>query len=550
MLDETVSDVRPALSLLLAAVGVVLIIGCANVAGLLLARANGRLPEVALRTALGASRFRVVRQLLTEALLLASAGGAAGILVSVVLLRVGTQLIPSDLPRVYNAVIDGRVLAFAVLLSVSTALIFGLLPAWRTSQVDPANALREGGLSTTSGRRPNRLHQALVIAETALGFMLLIGSGLLIRSMINVLVIEPGFDTRHTVSFDIALTNARYPDPSKTLFFDKLLPQLAALPGIERVSAAHPLPIYWPSSSWASFTIPGHLNSPDDLPGAITAVTEPGYFETLSIPLLRGRTFTAHDNSLKSAPVAIINQSFARRFFSGEDPIGHYFVPQVNGPGERAIGREIVGIVGDTRTGDIWNPYQPEFFLPYVQDPTHQRPLVVMKVIGDPLSYENAVQRIVSNIDKDAPIFRYRTLTDDIGIQAAQPRFEAALVSGFAIIALSLAAVGLYAVLSYIVAQRTRELGLRMALGASRFDILRLVLQRGLMLASIGIGIGGLASIFCTRLITELLFRVAPLDRSVFLAVTFVLIFVSLLAALAPALRAVNVDPMRTLREQ
>src|SRR5580704_2985182 len=226
LLDKAVSDIRPALSLLLAAVGVVLLIACANVAGLLLARANGRRPEVALRTALGATRPRVLGQLLLEALLLSLAGGAAGILVSFALLRAGLRFVPSDLPRLYDVTVDGRVLAFAILLSAGTALIFGLLPAWRMSQLDPANSLRDGRLGMTSGRRRNRLHHALVVAETALGFTLLIGSGLLIRSMINILVIDPGFDTKHTVAFDVSLTNKRYPDPSKVPFYEKLLPQL------------------------------------------------------------------------------------------------------------------------------------------------------------------------------------------------------------------------------------------------------------------------------------------------------------------------------------
>jgi predicted permease len=547
LLDEAVSDVRPALWLLLAAVGIVLLIGCANAAGLLLARANGRRAEVAVRTALGASRVRIVRQLLMEALLLALGGGAAGIFLSFVLLRVGIRQIPSDVPRLYNIGLDGRVLAFAILLSAGTALVFGLVPAWRMSQLDPVHALRESWPGMTSGRERNRLHHALVVVETALGFTLLIGSGLLIRSTINILVIEPGFDTKHTAAFDVALTHTRYPDPTKVLFFDKLLPELAALPGVGRVSSVHPLPLHWPGDSWARFTIPGHTDSPDNLPGAITAVAAPGYFETLSIPLIRGRTFTEHDNLANSAPVAVINRSFARRYFPGQDPIGRYFVPQVDGP---AVGREIVGIVGDTRTGDEWNPYQPEFYLPYAQDPTHQRPLVVMKVAGDPASYENAVREIVAKIDKDAPVFGYRTFTDEVDKQAAQPRFEAALVSGFAGIALLLSALGLYAVLSYLVAERLRELGLRMALGASRSDILQLVLGRALTLAGLGIGIGVATSIFTTRLITGILFRVAPLDRAVFFAAALTLIFVSMMAALAPALRAANVDPMRMLREQ
>ena len=555
LLDQEVSDVRPALTLLFAAVGIVLIIGCANVAGLLLARANGRRPEVALRTALGASRIRVVRQLLVEALLIACAGGAAGILASFALLRAGLHLIPEDLPRLYNLGIDGRVLAFAALLSACTALIFGLLPAWRMSKSDPATALRDGGFTTTSGRHRNCLHHALIVSQTALGFTLLIGAGLLIRSLFNVIHIDPGFDTTRTVYFDVALTNKLYPVPGKARFIERLLPEIAAIPGVERASAGHPLPILWGSGTGTDFTIANHPNPPDQLPNAGAGVVMPGYFETLSIPLLRGRTIAAHDNDPKAPPVAVINQTFARKYFPHEDPIGQYFTPKFENGYEVVIGRQgvalqIIGIVGDTRVNDMWDPYQPQFFLPYAQDPGHQRTLVVMKVAGDPGAYENTVRRIVATMDSDHPVFNYRTFADSIGVQAAQPRFEAVLVSGFAGIALLLSALGLYAVLSYIVSERISELGLRLALGASRSDILRLVLRRALVLAGLGIGIGAAASIFATRLINDELFRVEPLDKSVFLAVTVVLTFVSIVAALAPAMRAADVDPMRTLREQ
>jgi putative ABC transport system permease protein len=549
LLDEEVSDIRPALVLLFAAVGVVLIIACANVAGLLLARANGRRPEVALRTALGASRIRVVRQLLVEALLLALAGGAAGILASFALLRAGLRLIPGDLPRLYNIAIDGRVLAFAVVVSAGTALLFGLLPAWRMSQLDPANALREGGLNATSGRHRNRLQHALVVAQTALGFALLMGSGLLIRSMLNVLHIDPGFDTIHTVYFDIALTNKLYPVPAKFHFIDKLLPEIAALPGVERVSAGHPLPILWGPGTFTNFTIANHLNSPDHLPDAGAAVAMPGYFETLSIPLFRGRTFAPRDNDPKATRVAVINQVFARKYFPNEDPIGQYFTPKFEHSDEPVIARQIIGVVGDTRTDDISNPYQPQFFTPYAQDPSHQRTLVVMKVTGDPAAYENAVGKIVATMSA-APVFSYGTFADSMKLPAAQPRFEAVLVSGFAAIALLLSALGLYAVLSYIVSERTRELGLRIALGASRPEILRLVLRRALILAALGIGVGACVSIFASGIITDSLFQVQPLDRSIFLTVTLVLMCVSLVAALVPALRAASIDPMRTLREQ
>lgn len=548
LLEEAVSDVRPALKLLFAAVAVVLLIGCANVAGLLLARASARGPEMALRAALGARGAHILRQLLTEALLLAMAGGATAFPLSILLLRITLRLVPDDVPRLYDVGMDARVLAFAITLSALTTLIFGLLPSWKLSRMDPARALTEGSFTITSGRRHNRLHHTLVVAETALGFTLLIGSGLLIRSMINVLRIQPGFDTKHTVAFDIALTEKRYPRAGKVLFFEKLLPKLAALPGVERSSGGHPLPFYWPEPSKVS--ISGHPDSPDSMPVATAAVAEPGYFETLSVPLIRGRTFTAQDNNPKSAPVALINQSFVLKYFPEEDPIGRFLKPHFDRPGEPAVGREIVGIVGDVRTEDAWNPYQPEFFLPYAQDSLHQRPRVVLKVAGDLSLYANEVRRVVASIDPDAPVFDYHAFSEDISRLAAQPRFNALIVSSFAIMALLLAGVGLYAVLSYIVTQRTREFGLRIAFGASRSDIVRLVLRRGLALGCAGIGIGVVLSAFSTRVITDMLFNVAQMNRSVFLMVTVVLLFVSILAALGPALRASSIEPTKALRNQ
>lgn len=550
LLNEAVGDVRPVLSILLASVGMVLLIGCANVAGLLLARSTSRRPEVAVRVALGASRLRIVRQLMIESLLLSFAGGFTGISASVVLLRLGVQAMPPDVPRVYDISIDSRVLAFAVVLSAATALIFGLLPAWRTSRSDPAHTLRDSGVHMTSGRRRNRLHHALVVAETALGFSLLVGSGLLIKSMINIFHLDPGFDTQGTVFFDIALTNKRYPDPAKVPFFDKVIPELAAIPGVEKVAAGQPVPGRGGSWGQSPLTIAGHVYSPDNLPTANAHAVTPGFFETLSIPLLRGRTFTPHDNLATSTPVAIINRSLARRYFPGEDPIGHYFTPIFDHKDEPTRAREIIGIVGDTLDEDIWSPYEPRFFLPYAQNPTHQRPAVVMKVAGDPLAYENAVSTVVARFDRDAPVFMYQTLAEGLRNNVAQPRFETMLVSGFAAIALLLSALGLYAVLSYVVAERMRELGLRIALGATRSNVVRLVIQRALVLACLGIATGFFASAFASKLMNFDYYQVERFDRSIYVLVTVVLLLVSLIAALAPALRAASVDPMRTLREQ
>ena len=549
LLHQAVSDASTPLWFLFISVGVLLLIGCANVAGLLLARANRRRPELALRTALGASRGRVIRQLLVESLLLATGGGITGILLAFVLSRVVPHFIPEDLPRFYNAHLDWRVLTFAVALSAITAIAFGLLPAWIMSRQDPSQSLRESGLQMTSGRRRNRLHQFLVIGQTALGFTLLIGSGLLIRSLVNVLHIEPGFDTHNRVFFDIALTNKRYPVPGKAVFYDKMLPELAALPGVESVGAAHPLPILQDGET-TNFTIAKRPVVPDDMPAAMATIATPGYFETLSIPLVRGRLFTARDNVADSLRVAIINQAFAREFFPGEDPIGQYITPTFPYTNEPIAPRQIIGVVGNTRVNDFFQPYRSQFFLPYAQDPSHQRPLVVMKVSGDPLSYESAVRKLVARFDPDSPVFSFRTFIEETQIKAAQQRFEAFLVSGFSVIALLLSALGLYAVLSYVVGERLRELSLRMAFGASRHDILRLVFERAAILAGLGIAAGALASIFSTRLIADLLINVAPLDRTVFLTVSAVLLLVSCIAALAPALRAASVDPARSLRDQ
>ena len=552
LLTDAVEDIRPVLVLLLASVGVVLLIGCANVAGLLLARATSRKSEIAVRTALGAGRVRIIRQLLIESLLLAVCGGFLGILASILLLRVGLRLVPPDIPRLYNASINGHVLGFAVLVSAVTALIFGLLPAWRVSRSDPAHALRDSGMTMTPGRRRNRLHHALVIAETALGFSLLIGSGLLIRSMLNLVHLEPGFNPKQTVSFDVALSHTRYPDPNKVPFYTRVLPEIAAVPGVISVAAGHPLPGSGAYDMWTDLTIAGRSDPPDQLPEASSYAVIPGFFETLSIPLLRGRTFTGHDNLPTSSPVAIVNRAFAKKYFPDEDPIGHYFTPQPGtDSGETLVARQIIGVVGDTISGDSWDdPYLPGFFVPYAQNPTHQRPIVVIKVSGDPYSYEKTMREIVKRFDPLTPVFGYQSFADRMQLLTQEPRFQAGLISAFAAVALLLSALGLYAVLSYVVAERAKELALRMAFGASRSDILAMVLRRALVLGTLGIVVGIFASLLGTRLLGDLLFRVKPLDPSTFAVVTLTLLLVSVTSALAPAIRAAWLDPMHTLHEE
>jgi predicted permease len=550
LLSEQVGDIRGVLTLLAASVGIVLLIGCANVAGLQLARAASRKGEMAVRTALGASRIRVVRQLLIESLLLAIGGGMIGWLVSIVFVRVGIRMVPRDIPRLFNVAVDTRVLMFALMLSIATAVIFGLLPAWRVSRSDPAHALRDGGLTMTAGLHRNRLHYALVVGETSLGFALLIGSGLLIKSMINLAHLDPGFDTKGTLYFDVALSQARYPDPTKVPFYKKLVAEIATVPGVIRVSAGHPVPGSGGGGSWTSFTIPGYTD-PTNLPACTVHAVMPGYFETVSIPLLRGRTFTEHENFATATPVAVVNRAFVRKYFSNEDPIGRYLTPRFEYSTEPILPRQIIGIVGDTLSGDPWDdPYGPRFFLPYAQYPTHTRPRVIMKVSGDPFSYEITMQAIAKRIDAEALVIDYGTLAGRVRETSVQPRFEAALVSAFAAIALLLSAIGLYAVLAYIVAERMRELALRVAFGGSRSHILGIVLRRALTLSVFGIFAGSAASLLGKKLVDGFLFQVQPLDLSTFVTVTLTLLLVSIVAALPPAIRAASVSPMRTLREQ
>lgn len=550
LLSEQVGDIRGVLTLLASSVGAVLLIGCANVAGLQLARAASRKGEMAVRMALGASRIRVVRQLLIESLLLAIGGGMIGWLVSIVFVRVGIRMVPRDIPRLFNVAVDTRVLMFALLLSIATAVIFGLLPAWRVSRSDPAHALRDGGLTMTAGVNRNRLRYALVVGETSLGFALLIGSGLLIKSMINLAHLDPGFDTEGTLYFDVALSQARYPDPTKVPFYKKLVAEIATVPGVIRVSAGHPIPGSGGGGSWTSFAIPGYTD-PANLPACTVHAVMPGYFETVSIPLLGGRTFTEHENLATATPVAVVNRAFVRKYFPNEDPIGRYLTPRFEYSTEPILPRQIIGIVGDTLSGDPWDdPYGPRFFLPYAQYPTHTRPRVIMKVFGDPFSYQITMQTIAKRIDAEALVIDYGTLAGRVRETSVQPRFEAALVSAFAAIALLLSAIGLYAVLAYIVAERMRELALRVAFGGSRAHILGIVLRRALTLSVLGVFAGAAASLLGKKLVDGFLFQVQPLDLSTFVTVTLTLLLVSIVAALPPAIRAASASPMRTLREQ
>jgi predicted permease len=546
-LENLVGKSRGALRVLFASVLFVLLIACANVAGLMLARASRRRPEIALRAAMGATRWEIVRQVLVESVVLAIGGGAAGVVLSVVILRTMLRFVPESLPRLDQVAVDGNVLAFAAAISILTGVMFGVLPAWRMSRLDPALALREGTRSVTSGRGQHRLHDMLVVAETAIGLVLLIGAGLLIHSFVRVLNVDPGFDPRQVLTANINVPDTQYPGLKKTQFYDELLPRLAALPGVKSVAAAVPIPLSGNGIN-LGFTVEGHPVAPGDQPVEAVSLVTPGFFETLRIPLLSGRDFLPTDDS-RAPAVAIVNQAFARKYFAGEDPIGKRIKPGLSDDITPEQMRVIVGVVGNVKRRGITAEDPPQFYLPFKQA-IIMSPTLVIRAAGDPLAITGPLRDQLGQLDSNIALYRVRTLQDYVSLAAATPRFQTMLITSFAVLALLLSAIGLYAVLSYMVAQRTLEIGLRLALGAPRGNVLRLILRRGLLLTVTGLAIGIVASLGLTRFMQELLYGVGRFDSITFVGVSLVLLLVSSLASSVPAYRAARLDPMRTLREQ
>ena len=546
-IEHLVGDTRPALRLLFAAVGLVLLIACANVAGLLLARASSRRPELAIRSALGARRSEIVRQLLVESILLALCGGALGVLVSTWSLDALLRFVPDNLPRLDTISVDVRVLAFAIVVSVTSGLMFGMLPAWRVSRLDPIIALREGGRSVTAGRGQHRLQSWLVIAETALGLVLLVGSGLLIRSFVRVLSVDPGFDPRHVLTASLSAPDPPYSQQKRVQFYKRLLPRLAALPGVESVAAGVPIPL-GAGSIGVSFQIEGHPTASGDEPSEQLSVVTPDFFRTMRIPILSGREFTWRDDA-KGQAVIIVNQSFARKYFPGQNPVGKHMKSDLTDDTFSAPMREIVGVAANVKRKRLTAEAEPMYYLPWMQA-VITSPALCIRTSGDPVNLIGALRGELAGMDRNIPLFRIRTLEDLVYRAGSQPRFQTLLLSCFAFIALLLSAVGLYAVLSYTVVQRTPEIGVRLALGAQREDVLGMVLRRGLMLASMGAAIGLGASLVLTRFLSGMLYEIAPFDPLTFGAVTAILLLVSLVASSAPAYRAARLDPMQTLRDQ
>lgn len=546
-LTHITGDTGPALRVLFGAVSLVLLLVCANVAGLLLARGSKRGAEFALRAAIGASRAAIIRQLLLESLLLSLGGGAAGIALASGLIQAMLKLMPVEIPRIGNASIDGSVLVFVLVASVLTGLLFGGFPAWRLSRTAPASALREGGRSMTAGRAQHRLHNSLVVAQTAIGMVLLIGAGLLMRSFVRILDVNPGFDPKHVltsrvgVPFDPARHNQHY------IFYQRLIERISSLPGVQAASAGWPLPMS-SSSATVNFNIQGRPVAKGDEPSESLSLAMPGYFAAMKIPLIAGRDFGEEDG-LTGQPTIIVNQAFARKYFPHENPIGQHIQVRVGDDLFEHPMREVVGVVGDIKRKGLTADFDPQYYLPYAQG-LITNPYLVVRTNEDPSAMQRAIDAAVRELDASVPVYQTSTMEDYLYKSAAQPRFQAFLLSCFAVIALALAAIGLYGLLSYMVVQRTLEIGLRMALGAHRSDVLRMIVQRGLTLALFGVVVGMAASAVLTRLISGMLFEVRPTDPVTFAATAALLLLVSIAASTAPAFRASRLDPMKTLREQ
>jgi putative ABC transport system permease protein len=549
MRDRLVSNVRPALLVMLAAVGLVLLIACGNIANLLLARATGRRQEIAVRTAMGASRSRIVRQLLTESSLLALLGAAAGVLLAwgsiAWLLRLGG----TALPHVSPVTVDSRVLLFAAALAVLSGVLFGLAPAFQSASIDLRNALNEATRGATGSRTQRHVRSALIVAEVALALFLLVGAGLLLRSFERLASQLPGFRPENLLVADIPLSQNAYPNSVERMeFFDRLLEKLRAAPGVRTVGAATTLPVAGTGSA-IHFNIEARApKSPHDYVIIGYRPVTAGYLETLGVPLLRGRFVTQSDTE-KAPYVAVINQAAVRQYFPDVDPIGRRIqlgaIPDASVPW-----MEIVGIVGDLKQ-DLAGDPKAEMYVP-VRQGDSLLPVfavsVVMRTERDPLGEASALRSVVRDINPNQPVVRVRTMEENISGSVSMPRFRATLLAIFAGAALVLAVVGLYGLMVYTVNQRVHEIGIRVALGADRGDVLRMVMAQGLKLAIAGVLVGVLSSLALGRILSGFLYGVSPTDPMTILGVAALLIFVALLASYLPAKRATRVDPMVALR--
>jgi putative ABC transport system permease protein len=542
--DQVVGNIRTALLVLLCAVAFVLLIACANVANLLLARAATRQREIAVRAALGATRLRIIRQLLTESVLLSIVGGALGLLLARWGIVFLLKLSPANIPRLDNIQLNARVLAFTFGLSLLIGLLFGLAPALQTSQFDISETMKEGGRGSGSPGI-QRIRSALIVAEFALTLTLLIGAGLLIRSFWHLQQINPGFKTDRLLTLQLGLPRTKYREGAQAItFYQQLQERLAAIPGVESASATSTILLpKLPASS--GFSIENRPPDPNETQVELPFDSVlPNYFQTMGIQLLRGRAFTAGD-ARDTPGVAIVNETFVKRYFPGDDPIGKRFTFGDTNNNPRWI--SIVGVVRDTKRQGLDAPIRIESWLPHAQSPSGKMQIVI-RTAGDPQTLVGAVREAVWSLDRDLPIQKAQTMGQILDESVAPRRLNMLLLGLFAAIALILAAVGIYGVMSYIVTQRTHEIGVRVALGAQTGNVIRLVVGQGMKLALLGAGAGMITTVVLTRLMSALLFGVSATDPLTFVATALLLLMVALLACWTPARRATKVDPMTALR--
>jgi len=544
--SDVVGDVRPALIILLGAVVLVLLIACANVANLLLARAASRSREIAIRTALGASRLRVIRQLLCESLLLALMGGTAGLLLA----WWGVDLLgaagPQGLPHIAQIKVNFTVCAFTFALALGSTVLFGLIPALQVSRPSVNESLQQGAKGSTGGLHTNRLRAFLVVSQVSLSLLLLAGAGLLIKSFFNLRATNPGFDPVRLMTMNLTLPRVRYPDLDQQIrAHDAIMEKISAIPGVESAGGVNPLPLAGNIAS-LSLMVSGAAPLPrGNHPGAGYLIVKPDYFQAMKIPVLQGRAFNRMDT--KDSPlVVIINEAFVHKHFPDRNPIGQQVMID-RGEG-KAPPCEVVGVVGNSRHDSLAAPPGPEMYVPFPQDPVRTLD-VVMRVRSTSLvGLQADVKRAVHEVDKDLFVPKLEPMTAVLSTQLAQPRFNMMLLAVFAGVAMILAAIGIYGVIAYGVTQRTREIGIRMALGAQRTQMLGMVLRQSLTLVAIGIGIGFLIALGATRVMATLLYGVGANDLSTYVVVIFLLSAAALLASYVPARRAMKVDPMVALR--
>jgi putative ABC transport system permease protein len=549
MLEQAVGEVRPILLSLLGAVGLLLLIACANVANLLLARATGRSREIAVRLALGASSGRIVRQLLVESLVLAVLGGLLGVLVAQGGLQAMLAMAPESLPRAKDIAVDGRALGFTFALALVTGVAFGLVPAFQASRVQLQETLKESSRSTSEGGRKQRLRGALVVGEVAVALTLLAGAGLLMRSFALLASVSPGFQAPGALVASVNLPGQKYQGGErKTAFLDQVLARLAALPGVVVVGAAQHVP-FAGGQEMRGVEIEGRKTvDVQSMPVTNHYTVTAGYFRAMGIPLLRGRAFAESDRA-STTRVAIINENMARKLFPGEDPLGKRITIS-NGPDRW---RQIVGIAGDVKPDKLDGVVPLQTYEPYAQQPGTNINLVLRSAAEDGGASGGlpaAVRAAVHGVDPEQPVAKIRPMTDVVAESIGRQRFAMFLFAVFSGVALFLAAIGIYGVMAYSVSQRTAEIGIRMSLGAQTGDVLRLVMGQGGRLIALGIGTGLLLALGLTRLLDSMLFGVPTYDPPTFVAIAMVLATVAAAACLVPAGRATRVDPLTALRDK